>query len=154
MTVSSARQAGSYLAPRSGFNGSFANCSIPPFLIPTAPGIATCLVTGRPGHHRIDRLKERGVEIGKGRHCILRGRKRSVFDRTNNGTVSRAALGRLLRDGAERTWPFPSATMPSWAETEKNPPETSHQKLQRDLHRYHTKSVTRQYHLSSRRSCR
>ena len=34
------------------------------------------------------------------------------------GTVSRATLGRLLRDGAERAWAFPSATMPSWAETE------------------------------------
>ena len=26
--------------------------------------------------------------------------------------------GRLLRDGAEWVWAFPSATMPSWAETE------------------------------------
>ena len=29
------------------------------------------------------------------------------------GTFSRAALGRLLRDGVERVWAFPSATMPS-----------------------------------------
>ena len=31
--------------------------------------------------------------------------------------VSRATLGRLLRDGAERAWAFPSASMPPWAET-------------------------------------
>ena len=29
----------------------------------------------------------------------------------NIGTVSRATLGRLLRDGAERVWAFPSAAM-------------------------------------------
>ena len=31
---------------------------------------------------------------------------------------SRATLGRLLRGGTESAWAFPSATMPSWAETE------------------------------------
>ena len=65
-----------------------------------------------------DRLKERGVEKGSGRHSTLQGRERSVFNQTDIGTVSRATLGRLLRDGAERVWAFPSATMPSWAETE------------------------------------
>ena len=44
--------------------------------------------------------------------------ERSVFNQTNIGTVSRANLGRLLRDGAERVWAFPSGAMPSWAETE------------------------------------
>ena len=33
------------------------------------------------------------------------------------GTVSRATVGRLLRDGAERIWAFPSTTMPFWTET-------------------------------------
>ena len=55
-----------------------------------------------PEHHSIDRLKERGVEKGSGRHSTLRGRERSVFNQTNIGTVSRATLGRLLRDRAER----------------------------------------------------
>ena len=32
--------------------------------------------------------------------------------------VSRATLGKLLRDWVECLWAFPSATMPSWAETE------------------------------------
>ena len=65
----------------------------------------------RPEHHSVDRLKERGVEKGSGRHSTLQRRGRSVFYQTNIGTVLRATLGRLLRDGAERVWAFPSATM-------------------------------------------
>ena len=41
-----------------------------------------------------------------------------MFNQANIGTVSMATLGRLLRDGAERVWAFPSAAMPSLAETE------------------------------------
>ena len=37
----------------------------------------------RPGHHSIDRLKERGVEKGSSRCSTLRGRERSLFNRTN-----------------------------------------------------------------------
>ena len=40
-----------------------------------------------------------------------------MFNQTNIGTVSRATLGRLLRDGAERVWAFPGVTMPYRAET-------------------------------------
>ena len=69
----------------------------------------------------INRLKERGAEKGIGRHSTLRGRTRSVFYLTNIGTVSRATLGRLLRDGPVRVRTFPSATMPSSAETETRP---------------------------------
>ena len=57
-------------------------------------------------------VKIRGVEKGSGRHFTIQGRERSVFNQTNIGTVSKATLGRLLRDGAERVWAFPSATMP------------------------------------------
>ena len=67
----------------------------------------------RPEHHSGDRLKERGVEKERSRGSTLNGRERSVFYQTNIGTVSRATFGRLLRDGAERVWAFPSATMPS-----------------------------------------
>ena len=81
-------------------------------------GLRNFLSTNKPEHHSIDRLMERGVEKGSGRHSTLQGREWSVFNQTNIGTVSRATLGRLLRDGAERVWAFPSATMPSWAETE------------------------------------
>ena len=90
-------------------------------------GLRNFLSTDKPEHHSIDRLKERGVEKGSGRHSTLKGRERSVFNQANIGTVSRATLGRLLRDGAERVWAFPSATMPSWAETENwNSNHTSH----------------------------
>ena len=76
-------------------------------------GLGNFLNMDKPEHHSIDRLKERGVEKGSGRRSTLRGWGRSVFYQTNIGTVSRATLGRLLRDGAERIWGFPSATMPS-----------------------------------------
>ena len=74
-------------------------------------GLRNFLNTDRPEHHSIDRPKERGVEKGSGRHSILQGRERSVFNQTNIGTVSRATSGRLLRDGAERVWAFPSTTI-------------------------------------------
>ena len=81
-------------------------------------GLRNFLNMDWPEHHSIDRLKERGVEKGSGRHSTLQGRERSVFNQANIGTVSRTTLGRLLRDGAERVRAFPSATMPSCSETE------------------------------------
>ena len=60
-------------------------------------GLRNFLNMDRPEHHSIDRLKQRGVEKGSGRHSTVRGRERSVFYQTNIGTVSRATLGRLLR---------------------------------------------------------
>ena len=75
-------------------------------------GLRNFLNMDRPEHHSTDRLKERGMEKGSGRHSTLQGRERSVFNQTHIGTVLRAALGRLLRDGAGRLWAFPSATMP------------------------------------------
>ena len=77
-------------------------------------GLRNILNTDKPEHHSIDRLTERRVEEkGSGRHATLQGRERSVFNQTNIGNVSRATLRRMLRDGAERVWAFPSATMPS-----------------------------------------
>ena len=55
-----------------------------------------CLSQDSPEHPR---LKERGVEKGSGRHSTLQSRERSVFNLTNTGTVSRAILGRLMREG-------------------------------------------------------
>ena len=52
------------------------------------------------------------------RHSTLWDREQSVFNQTNIGTVSRATLGRLLRDKKEHVWAFLSVTLPSWAETE------------------------------------
>ena len=65
-------------------------------------GLRNFLNTDKPEHHSFDRLKERGVEKGSGRHSTLEGRERSAFNQTNIGTVSRATLRRLLRDRAER----------------------------------------------------
>ena len=74
-------------------------------------GLRNFLNIDRPEHHSIDRLKERGVEKVSGQHSTLQGQERSVFNQTNTGTVSRPALGRLLRGGAERVWACRSATM-------------------------------------------
>ena len=71
------------------------------------------LNTDRPEHDSINRLKERGVEKGSGRRFTLQGREQSVFNQANIGSVSRATLGRLLSDGAERVRAFPRAAMPS-----------------------------------------
>ena len=60
-------------------------------------------------HHTIDRLEERGVERGSVRRSSLKGRERAIVNKTNIGTVSKATLGKLLRDGVERVWAFPSA---------------------------------------------
>ena len=77
-------------------------------------GLRNFLNMDRSEHHSTDRLKERGVEERSGRHSTLHGRKRPVFNQTNIGTVSRATLGRLLRDGGWwGLWAFRSATMPS-----------------------------------------
>ena len=76
-------------------------------------GLRNFLNLDRSKHHSNNRLKERGVEKGGGRHSTLLGRERSVFNQVNIGTVLRATLGRLLRDGVEHVWAFPSSTMPS-----------------------------------------
>ena len=62
------------------------------------------------GHHTIDRL-EGGVERSA-RRSFLKGRERAIVNQTNIGTVSKATLGKLLRDGVERIWAFPSAKIP------------------------------------------
>ena len=61
------------------------------------------------GHHTIDRLEERGVERESTRRSALGGRERAIVNQTKIRTVSKASLGKLLRDGMERIWDFPSA---------------------------------------------
>ena len=56
-------------------------------------GLRNFLNMDRPEHHNTDRLKERRVDKGSGRHSIRQGRERSVFKETNIGTVSKATLG-------------------------------------------------------------
>ena len=66
-----------------------------------------------PQHHSLDRLEERGIERGSGRWSTLRDKEKAIFNQTNIGTISKATLGKLLKDGAERVWAFPSAEKPS-----------------------------------------
>ena len=69
-------------------------------------GLRNFLNTDKPEHQSINRLKETGVEKGSGRHSSLWGGEQSVFKQADIGTVSRATLGRLLRDGEEAYGPF------------------------------------------------
>ena len=61
------------------------------------------------GHQTIDRLEERGVERGSAQRSSLRERERAIVNQTNIGTVSKATLGKSLRDGVERIWASLSA---------------------------------------------
>ena len=58
----------------------------------------------RQGHHTINRLEERGVERRSVRWSSWKGRERAIVNQTNIGTVSKATLGKLFRDGMERIW--------------------------------------------------
>ena len=57
---------------------------------------------GRQGHQTNDHLEERGVERGSARRSSLKGWERANINQTNIGTVSKATLGKLLRDAVER----------------------------------------------------
>ena len=52
------------------------------------------------GHHTTVRLEEKGVERGSARRSSLEG-ERAIVSQTNVGTVSKATLGKLLRDGVD-----------------------------------------------------
>ena len=60
-------------------------------------------------HSRANRPEERGVERGSARRPSLKERERAIVNQTNIGTVSKAMLGKLLRDGLERIWVFLNA---------------------------------------------
>ena len=55
---------------------------------------------------QLDRLAEGGVERRSARRSSLKGQERAIVNLTNIGTVSKAALGKLLRDGVKRIWAF------------------------------------------------
>ena len=61
------------------------------------------------GQHTTDRLEEKRAERGSIRRSSLKGRVRTIVSQTNMGSVSKATLGKLLRDGVERIRAFPSA---------------------------------------------
>ena len=59
----------------------------------------------RTSHHR----SPESVEKGSYRRSSLKGRERAIVNQRNIGTVSKAKLGKLIRDGVERIPAFPSA---------------------------------------------
>ena len=96
------------------------------------------------GARRLEELSEHG-QARASQHWSPEGRRSGerkqptfhpprlgmLFSTRQTLAISRARLGRLLRDGAECIWTFPSATMPSWAESEtvnqeENKPWHSH----------------------------
>ena len=60
-------------------------------------------------HHTMNRLEERGVDRGSTRWSSLKGQERAIIYQMNIGTVLKATLGKLLRDGVARMWAFLSA---------------------------------------------
>ena len=52
-------------------------------------------------HHTIDSLEERGVKRESASRSSSKGRERAIVNQRNNGTVSKATLGKLLGDGVE-----------------------------------------------------
>ena len=67
-------------------------------------------------HHTVDRLEEKGVDKGSARRSSMKGRERANVSQMNTGKVSKVTLGKLLTDGVERMWGFPSVQIPSLTE--------------------------------------
>ena len=55
----------------------------------------------------------RQEERGSVRQSSLKGHGRAIISQTNTGTVSKMTLRKLLRDGVECIWAFPSTQIPS-----------------------------------------
>ena len=75
------------------------------------------------GHHTIDRLEKRGVERGSARRSSLKRQESVIVNQTNVGTVSKAILEKLPRDGVERIWLFRAHRYHlelSWTEPDKS----------------------------------
>ena len=92
----------------SAFSSAFPEESIQGLVI-QAWSLRHYLRAQSPGHHTTDCLEERGVERGGSRQSSLKGRERAIVNQTNIGTVSKATLGKILRDRVERIWAFSSA---------------------------------------------
>ena len=79
-----------------------------------------CQQAQSQGHHTIDHQEERGIERESTRQSFLKGWERAIVNQTNNESISKATLGKLLRGRVERIWAFPSAHIPSLNWTELN----------------------------------
>ena len=55
----------------------------------------------------VSRLTERGVTRGSGRHSMLAGTSRRVFNQISTGTISRWTLKWILDQGVEQIWQCP-----------------------------------------------
>ena len=69
------------------------------------------------GRHSIDRLEERGVETGSARRFSLKGRESAIVNQTNKQTVSKATLGKRLRDGVMMVMMMMGAILRSQADS-------------------------------------
>ena len=69
-------------------------------------------------HHTIDRLEERSLKEEELDDLSLKGPggkgggRGAIVKQKSIVTVSKGMLGKLLRDGMERIWAFPSASIP------------------------------------------
>ena len=75
--------------------------------LPRSQELSTLLQNTQAGNYLGFLIALRRVERGSARRSSLKGRERDIVSQTNIGTVSKA-LGKLLRDGMERIWAFPS----------------------------------------------
>ena len=69
----------------------------------------------RVSHHRSPGRREAWKEEAPD-DLPLKGRETAVVSQTNIGTDSKSTLGKLLREGVERVWAFPSAWILCWTE--------------------------------------
>ena len=53
------------------------------------------------------------MDRGSARQFSLKEQERAIVSQMDIGTVSKAMLGKLLRDGVECIWAFMSAKIPS-----------------------------------------
>ena len=56
------------------------------------------------------------MERGSARQFSSKGQEGAIISQTNIGTISKATLGKLLRDGVESIWAFPSTEITSRTE--------------------------------------
>ena len=61
------------------------------------------------GHHTIDHLEEKGMKSGNVLQFSFKRPERAKVNQMTTGTVSKATLGELLRDGLQCRWAFSSA---------------------------------------------
>ena len=77
----------------------------------TVSGCSSCLKLLIKDRRERHSLKARGVEKVSCGSFTLGDLGWDVFSQSNTGTAAKTTVGRLLRDGTQRIWAFPGATM-------------------------------------------